>query len=349
MNFSSLSNLSGNSHLWMMLGVLMVAAGLLLAASAILLRAMRQGRNERMIDQVLASRQQQALAALRAASAPLGHRAAGDDAATDPGEAGEGVRRGWRAVFDRAAALGKQWSETRLGQHLIAAEDRLLLAQCGWDSVRAKSLFLFSRVALAVVLPLLVWLWFPGGGGLSTIVRLLGAVGVGLLAPKFYVQRKAAARRRDLIEELPLLIDLLRLLQGVGLSMDQSLYVMVSDFREVLPILSKEFENANRQYASGRGREASMGRLREVYDNDDLRALVRLIVQVEQHGGAVQEPLQQFSDRLREQRRQTMKERIGKLTVKMTLAMMLTLLPALMLVVAGPALLSLTKSMEVMQ
>ncbi|MDR3396029.1 MAG: type II secretion system F family protein [Pandoraea sp.] len=341
----NLSSLSSNSHLWMMLGLLMVAAGLLLGASAILLRAVRQGRSERMIDQVLASRQQQALAALRAASAPGGLRGKTDDGQ----DAGEGRQRGWRALVDRASALGKQWSETRLGQHLIAAEDRLLLAQCGYDSVRAKSLFLFLRVALAVVLPLLVWLWFPGGGGLGTILRLLGAAGAGLLAPKFYVQRKAGQRRRDLVDELPLLIDLLRLLQGVGLSMDQSLYVVVSDFREVLPILSREFENANRQHASGRGREASLGRLREVYDNDDLRALVRLIVQVEQHGGAVQEPLQQFSDRLREQRRQTMKERIGKLTVKMTLAMMLTLLPALMLVVAGPAILSLAKSMEAMQ
>jgi tight adherence protein C len=341
----NLSSLSSDSHLWMTLGLLMVAAGLLLAASAILLRAVRQSRSERVIDQVLASRQQQALAALRAASAPGGLRGKTDDAQ----DSAEGRQRGWRALVDRASALGKQWSETRLGQHLIAAEDRLLLAQCGYDSVRAKSLFLFSRVALAVVLPLLVWLWFPGGGGLSTILRLLGAAGAGLLAPKFYVQRKASRRRHDLVDELPLLIDLLRLLQGVGLSMDQSLYVVVSDFREVLPILSREFENANRQHASGRGREASLGRLREVYDNDDLRALVRLIVQVEQHGGAVQEPLQQFSDRLREQRRQTMKERIGKLTVKMTLVMMLTLLPALMLVVAGPAILSLAKSMEAMQ
>lgn len=347
MNLTSLSSLmSSEPHLWMMLGLLMVAAGLLLGASAILLRAVRQGRSERMIDQVLANRQQQALAALRAATASGGLRAQGDAEGAEPIDGGH---RGWRSLIDRASALGKQWSETRLGQHLIAAEDRLLLAQCGYDSVRAKSLFLFARVALAVTLPLLVWLWFPGGGGLGTILRLIGAAGAGLLAPKFYVQRKAGQRRRDLVEELPLLIDLLRLLQGVGLSMDQSLYVVVSDFREVLPILSKEFENANRQHASGRGREASMGRLREVYDNDDLRALVRLIVQVEQHGGAVQEPLQQFSDRLREQRRQTMKERIGKLTVKMTLAMMLTLLPALMLVVAGPAILSLTKSMEAMQ
>ncbi|RUN79430.1 type II secretion system F family protein, partial [Pandoraea apista] len=75
----NLSSLSSDSHLWMMLGLLMVAAGLLLGASAILLRAVRQGRSERMIDQVLASRQQQALAALRAATAPGGLRAKGDD------------------------------------------------------------------------------------------------------------------------------------------------------------------------------------------------------------------------------------------------------------------------------
>ncbi|WP_058378242.1 type II secretion system F family protein [Pandoraea norimbergensis] len=342
MNLSAFTSFASESHTWLMFGLLLVAAGLLLAASAILLRGMRQDRSGRVIDQMLANRQQQTLAALRAATAPIG-------SSLSPGDEEEGTNtgaKGWRSLFDRAAALGKQWSETRFGQYLIAAEDRLLLAQCGWDSVRAKSLFLFSRVALAVVLLLFVWIWLPGGGGLSTILRLLGAVGAGLLLPKFYVQRRAAQRRREIVEELPLLIDLLRLLQGVGLSMDQSLYVVVSDFREVLPILSKEFENANRQYASGRGREASMVRLREVYDNDDLRALVRLIAQVEQHGGAVQEPLQQFSDRLREQRRQTMKERIGKLTVKMTLAMMLTLLPALMLVVAGPAILSLAKTLE---
>jgi tight adherence protein C len=36
-----------------------------------------------------------------------------------------------------------------------------------------------------------------------------------------------------------------------------------------------------------------------------------------------------------------MKEKTGKLSVKMTVVMMLTLLPALMLVLAGPAVVSL--------
>ncbi|MBO8044598.1 hypothetical protein J6396_43795, partial [Pseudomonas aeruginosa] len=63
---------------------------------------------------------------------------------------------------------------------------------------------------------------------------------------------------------------------------------------------------------------------------------------------AVQEPLRQFSIRLREQRRNALKEKVGKLSVKMTVVMMLTLLPALMLVLAGPALVALATTMSKM-
>jgi len=72
---------------------------------------------------------------------------------------------------------------------------------------------------------------------------------------------------------------------------------------------------------------------------------VQLILQVHAHGGAVQEPLRQFSIRLREQRRSTLKEKVGKLSVKMTVVMMLTLLPALMLVLAGPAIIALASAL----
>jgi tight adherence protein C len=50
--------------------------------------------------------------------------------------------------------------------------------------------------------------------------------------------------------------------------------------------------------------------------------------------------------RLREQRRMKMKEKVGKLSVKMTVVMMATLLPALMLVLAGPAIISLASAMR---
>jgi tight adherence protein C len=59
----------------------------------------------------------------------------------------------------------------------------------------------------------------------------------------------------------------------------------------------------------------------------------------------VQEPLRQFGQRLREQRRMRMKEAIGKVTVKMTAVMVLTLLPALMVITAGPGFLAVMRTL----
>jgi tight adherence protein C len=77
--------------------------------------------------------------------------------------------------------------------------------------------------------------------------------------------------------------------------------------------------------------------------------VVRLVIQVDKHGGAVQEPLRQFGDRLRESRRAMLRERIGKLTVKMTGVMVVTLLPALLIVTAGPGFLAVMHSLAVIQ
>jgi tight adherence protein C len=97
--------------------------------------------------------------------------------------------------------------------------------------------------------------------------------------------------------------------------------------------------------ANWRTREQSLQRLATSYGNEDLRAIVRLLVQVDRHGGAVQEPLKQFGERLRETRRAMLRERIGRLAVKMTGVMIMTLLPALLIVTAGPGVLSITHSL----
>jgi tight adherence protein C len=114
----------------------------------------------------------------------------------------------------------------------------------------------------------------------------------------------------------------------------------------LLPVLSSELEIAQRQFVAGRTREQSLQRLATGFDNEDLRAVVRLLVQVDRHGGAVQEPLRQFGDRLREGRRALLRARIGRLTVKMTGVMVVTLLPALLIVTAGPGVLSVMRALS---
>jgi tight adherence protein C len=240
------------------------------------------------------------------------------------------------------------WLDSRFGRALVADEDRNLIDQCGLPSKRTQLIFLVSRVVFAFLLPSIAYAAWSEGHPQRTVVMVLAAAFViGFMAPKWVLGRFAATRRERAAQELPLFIDLLRLLQGVGLSLDQSLQIMSSDFSHVLRVLGYELSLANAQYSQGRSREHSLQRLATLHKNENLNGLVSLLVQVDKHGGAVQEPLRVFSDRLREHRRSEMKERIGKITVKMTAVMVSTLLPALIIVTAGPAFLSVFRSLGI--
>ncbi|MGJ7614878.1 MULTISPECIES: type II secretion system F family protein [unclassified Variovorax] len=240
------------------------------------------------------------------------------------------------------------WLNSRFGRALVADEDRNLIDQCGLSSKRTQLIFLVTRVLFAFLLPSLTYaVWSEGHPQRTVIMVLAAAFVIGFMAPKWILGRVAAKRRDRAAQELPLFIDLLRLLQGVGLSLDQSLQIMSSDFSHVLRVLGYELSLANAQYSQGRSREHSLQRLATLHKNENLNGLVSLLVQVDKHGGAVQEPLRVFSDRLREHRRSEMKERIGKITVKMTAVMVSTLLPALIIVTAGPAFLSVFRSLGI--
>lgn len=308
-----------NPTLLAALSVAALALGLLVLGAALIGAELRRLRHERALDRALAHG-----ASLGQTAAPGGLAAPGTPA---------------------ASALPVHWLDTRLGRALVADEDRRLIDQCGFPAVRAQLIFLLLRLGLALLLPALV---YAGWAGQQTPARALAGLGVGFtlgfMGPKWLLARRAARRREQVAQELPLFVDLLRLLQGVGLSLDQSLQIMAGDFASVLRVLGFELDIANRQYAQGRSREHSLQRLATLHGNEDLASLVLLLVQVDRHGGAVQEPLRIFSERLRERRRMAMKERIGRITVKMTVIMVTTLLPALLVVTAGPGFLAIIRS-----
>lgn len=317
------------------LALALLAVALLIVAGIVLMRIVAEQRSARMLAQALDRR------AVQAAVASGGTAVSGGQKTT--------AATGFRGTLEHLANAGIRWLDTPFGRQIVAEEDRRLLEQCGFIDTRTRGLFLMSRIAGAIALPILVGL-LAGAyvEGPRYVLYLIIALVAGFMLPKILLRRRAASRRRAVVDELPMLVDLLRLLQGVGLSLDQSLQVMVNDFRGVLPVLSSELEIAQRQFATGRTREQSFSRLASSYGNEDLRAIVRLLIQVDRHGGAVQEPLKQFGDRLREARRAMLREQIGRLTVKMTGVMILTLLPALLIITAGPGVLAVTHSLASM-
>jgi len=307
----------------LILSLVLLAVGLMVGAGALVAAEIRRTRSGQVIGRAI--RQAVVAPDLKAAV----------DAPADPD-----------APIKPELELPFHWLDSRIGRALVADEDRNLIDQCGLPSKRAQLVFLVTRILLAFMLPLLAYVFWSSGHTQNTVTFVLAAsIAIGFMAPKWVLGRIAAGRRERAAQELPLFIDLLRLLQGVGLSLDQSLQIMATDFRHVLRVLGFELAIANAQYSQGRTREHSLHRLATLHRNENMRGLVSLLVQVDRHGGAVQEPLRVFSDRLRESRRSELKERIGKITVKMTGVMVTTLLPALVIVTAGPGFIAIFRSL----
>lgn len=311
-------------------GLLMIALALFIAGAALVLRWRGQARSMRVVEQALAERAAPAGAVAAPQAQPAGRLA---------------------ALAQSTDALGKRLGQGRLAESLLPEEDNKLIELAGYaDVAAARARYAVLRFGLALALPAALLLvrgvWWRPESLMAMIFTLFIGFAVGYMLPKWLLARRVRARKKQASKELPLLVDLLRLLQGVGLSVDQSLSVIVNDFKVVLPVLGHELGSATALYARGRTREQSLARLSQGFDNDDLAAICRLLVQVDRHGGAVQEPLNRFSQRIRDKRRFELKERIGRLTVKMTGVMILTLLPALLIVTGGMGILSVLRGLS---
>lgn len=299
--------------------LMLVAAAMLILGLSMTRRLRGQDRSRQVVEQALATREGR----IKAAAAP----------------AAEGAQGRLAAATRAADSFGKRLSEGRFAEALLAGEDRKLVDMAGYENpATARLRFIVARFTLALLLPAAAVALDLGrsiGSSLGLFVAAFFGFAIGYMLPKWFVRRRLSRRRKQAANELPLLIDLLRLLQGVGLSIDQSLQVLTKEFDQVLPVLAYELRLASELYVRGRTREQSLARLAAGFDNDDLSAICRLIAQVDQHGGAVQEPLNRFGERLREKRRLELKEKVGKTTVKMTAVMIVTLLPALLIVTGG--------------
>jgi tight adherence protein C len=78
---------------------------------------------------------------------------------------------------------------------------------------------------------------------------------------------------------------------------------------------------------------------------DDIRALVATLVQTDRFGTSVAQALRVHSDSLRTERRQRAEEQAAKTTIKMVIPLVLFILPSIIIVTLGPAMIQLYRTL----
>jgi len=225
------------------------------------------------------------------------------------------------------------------------SEDRRLLIQSGFRGLHALVFFQTARwLALLAVLA-----GFTGyamlAGNLEDALRGVALAILIFLGSRYLLRYLAHRRMKQLTEELPVFVDFLRMMHSVGISFEQAITLFAGDSRLGLPVLSEELAAVSLSIRSGRARGDALQLMAHQLDVEDLSELVALICHTDYYGAAVQEPLRQFSLRLTERKRFQMQEYVGKLATRMVIVMVLFLLPALIIVTAGPGFVSVIKAL----
>ncbi len=181
---------------------------------------------------------------------------------------------------------------------------------------------------------------------LSPFFVYASCLGLGFLAPDFWLGKMISGRQKKMERGLPDVLDLLVICIEAGLSLDQATARTAQELKGAQPELCDEFGVLVLEQRAGRARSDAWKHLGERTGVDSVRNLVSVLVQSEQFGTSVAKTLRQHADTLRAQRIQTVEEMAAKTTVKLVFPLVFFIFPALFLVVLGPAVLLMMDSFK---
>jgi tight adherence protein C len=181
--------------------------------------------------------------------------------------------------------------------------------------------------------------------GFGNIMLLVGVPGLGFFIPRFVLKRMIKDRQHRITLGLPDALDLTVICVEAGLALDQALMRVGQDLHHAHPDLSDEFHLVNLEMRAGKPRAEALRNLIDRTGVDDIRSLVGTLIQTDRFGTSVAQALRVHSDSLRTERRQRAEEQAAKTTIKMIPPLVLFVLPSIIFVTIGPAVIELIREL----
>jgi tight adherence protein C len=201
-----------------------------------------------------------------------------------------------------------------------------------WDVDRVlglKALGLILGIFLGIVIPPLF-----GAGPRGIVLTTLALAALGWFAPTMWIYQVGYDRTEQMRRELPDALDLLTISVEAGLAFDAALAQVA---RNSDGPLAKELFRVLQEMQIGTGRADALRALAERTDVEELRIFVGAMVQADTFGVPIAKVLRVQSKEMRVKRSQRAEEKAQQVPVKILFPLIFCILPALFIVVMGPA------------
>jgi tight adherence protein C len=223
------------------------------------------------------------------------------------------------------------------------SSSRLLAVRAGYRSPNA--IFLVRGVKVLLPFGLVALVFASGVYRSNPLMFPLMAVIAGYILPELWLGWRVRARQHRLQKGLPDALDLLVICIEAGLGLDQALLRVSEELQITHRELSEELQLVNLEMRVGKTRLDALRELARRTGLEDIKALVAMLIQTERFGTSIAQSLRVHGDDLRVRRRQRAEEMGAKTSVKMVPPLVFFIFPALMVVILGPAVLTLLRQL----
>ena len=219
-----------------------------------------------------------------------------------------------------------------------AAPLRARLSAAGYRWPSAAAMFNGIRWTAAAVFGVAAaWAAVLHGQTSGPLLAGLCGAGFGYVLPETILSSLIRARARRVRAALPAALDLIVLGLEAGQSLDQAIADTARELRHAHPDLSTELAIVQFEMQIGKSRAEALQNMAERNNEAELRRLVSLIIESARFGTSAAPALSADARHLRTRMRQQANEQARKLGVKLVFPVFFLIMPSLLLVTLGPA------------
>lgn len=221
------------------------------------------------------------------------------------------------------------------------------LVTSGFKAENALGLFVGGKLVLVAVLAAVAFVGLPAG--MAPIIRnlLTGSAAVaGMLMPDYLVRYSREAYRKRLERGIPDALDLMVVCAQAGLSMQPTLARVAEEIRPAHAEVAIELALTASEMQVMVDSRTALLRLGERTGLASLRRLTATLAQSIQYGTPLSDAMRALAAEMRQEMLIAFEERAARLPVFLTMPMVLFILPCVMMVVGGPAVIQLFRVMS---
>ncbi|MBN2405306.1 MAG: type II secretion system F family protein [Coriobacteriia bacterium] len=223
------------------------------------------------------------------------------------------------------------------------ARVRQRLVSAGNPSDMTAEVFIAAKIVSAVAAGVTCFLvmYLLGASRVALVVFCMVSIAVGFFAPDLWLKGKESRRRAAIRRALPDMLDMLTISVEAGLGFDAAVAKLVANSTGPL---AQEFARTLQEIQAGIPRAEAFRHLSARVDVTELSTFVTSMVQADVFGISVANVLRSQAKEMRTKRRQHAEEAAQKAPVKLVFPLVLCILPATLIVILGPAIVSIGKA-----